>query len=231
MEPVVDLSFKPGLREKSGIATGCFADVNEYEGDNRWVVKRLKSYSDLEKLRQDLGAYDQDLRENGPELWKRIPEHNLIYGQMAFGARKAYVVMRKVLGEDLVSIKQCSAEIVRELENTIEESVLFMERSSLKSGKLTFPDLTPGQTDGKDRFSNMVYGSIDGVKKLYFVDTYPLREFWPAEQLINELKNAMDLFESEKNVKFSPNFMQEVEEKIIKVGEELKNRGLVSLFR
>lgn len=229
-EPV-GYPFKKGLESKTNITPGAFSEIKQFQDDDCWIVKEYADLIDplaspelqLQGFRDQVKNGDDLIERYGPGLKKFIPEHQLIFGTNEKGEKRGFVAMKRVLGEDLEKMKTVPAELVRQLEEVISESVKFYRNNFAEMGKGFFPDLMPPQADENVRFGNLMWGEVEGKTGLYWIDTYPLRWYQDPSDLAVILRVMMQMFELEKGVRFADGFIQKMTHEI----EVAEKKGVV----
>lgn len=227
--------FAGKMEEKNDVIPGKFSEVKSFLNDKKWLVKEYSGVNDFAehfwKFRNEKGEADVPrpeltwdrfqaemikhrnlLRKFGSEkLLGFVPANNLVFGNNDAGEKTGFIVMRRVSGEEIDNMAEVPNEMVSQLEELVAESVLMYKRSledPIYQGY--FPDLMPPREDKNIRFGNLIWGEIDGKQQLYWVDTYPLRQYENPKELAADLEIMMTKFEEEKGVKFSDGFVDRI---------------------
>ena len=131
--------FRVDMVDKPGVTEGAFSAVKEFLGDPRWIVKENDNVMDheymewlgkfgrdpekagmppnltVERFKEEMKGADTMLKKFGGELYDFIPEHHFVYGANPDGRRKGFVVMKKVIGEDVIKMDKVPEELVLQL--------------------------------------------------------------------------------------------------------------------
>jgi hypothetical protein len=122
--------------------------------------------------------------------------------------------MKKVVGENISEMTSLPAEAVKQLEELVTLSMEMYKKSliynNFKFGEIV--DLIPVTHGHTNELGNIMWGSVDGgEKRLYMIDTYPIREYGAPAFLNGYLNYALRSLENKTNAKFSTGFIHKME--------------------
>lgn len=191
--------FSTGTREE-----GVFTSILEFKNNPDWIVKEVDMVNDeimfewrlrqqsridnneeiendpvltFDRFRAEVAAHKKILETSQTDINKFIPPNHLVFGENSYGNTKGFIVMQRVIGEDVSSMRNLTSNMLESLEELLLASLDFYDEQ-LSMGSGLMPDLwkPDDPTDrGSFRLSNLMFGKIkDGEEQVFLVDTYPL---------------------------------------------------------
>jgi hypothetical protein len=181
----------------------------------------------LERAINQVRRCDLVIDNFGGKISDFIPTHHTIYGKNAKGEECVFIIMKKVEGENISEMTSLPAEARIQLEELVTLSMDMYEKSlthnDFKAGEII--DLIPVTHGHSGELGNIMWGSVDGgEKRLYMVDTYPIREYSAPAELNGYLNLALRILETKTKTKFSPGFIHKMENRCEALQKEQSSR-------
>lgn len=213
--------FAGEVIDAPGVVKGWFSETKEIKDNKRWILKEIDPFGEgsEEKFREFVDSvkrHDELLKKFGGRLNEYIPSHHLVFFAKPENKSRGYIAMRRVEGEELIKMDKIPDVAATQLEDIILASLETWRTTEEKSDRGCLPDIIPPSQEGYiPTFGNMIWGEIDGVKKLYFVDTFPMLEiddFFAFDKYRFQILKAIEILQKTKKANFSGGFVDKVKE-------------------
>lgn len=227
---------------------GGFAVLKEFENKPEWLIKEMEAVFDeiherwiqqffredglspegpeippmtFERFRNEVSRHKKILDSTTTDINNFVPKNYLYYGTNDYGNERGFIVIQRVVGEDLINVAHVSPEMNQSFEQFLLAAFDFYEEQK-NMGIGYFPDIVslPEEDSAKPHFiHNIMFGKInDGPENIYLVDTYPLMRIWDDEdKFFDNLKRALEDYYRKAGVKPNP----EVKERLKKYGNTI----------
>lgn len=195
--------FKLSLEPKPDVVEGQYALIEQFQGDNRWVIKEFSQATDgiyykylsdevdkfrkrevsdtppppmtQERFKKDFVKWEKLLKKTKTSLNSYVPEHLLLYAKNAEGKETAFMVMRNIQGKELERITELTDLEESQVAETISVALDFYDESKNTEGS-TGQGYMPDIAGAT--IKNIIVGSYagesDAPQKAYLIDIYPL---------------------------------------------------------